>query len=50
MRLFANEYSNLYANLCEYFEAKYELNDVNKWCLQTETCEYEANKIRIRLD
>ncbi len=41
----------LYANLCEYFEANMKrMMQINGVCEYAETCEYEANKIHIRLD
>ncbi len=47
--LHKNEY--LYANLSEYFEANMKrMMRLNGVCEYTETCEYEATKINIRLD
>jgi hypothetical protein len=41
----------LYENLCENFEANMKrMMQINGVCEYTETCEYEANKIYIRLD
>ena len=55
-RIFASAYIVLdqieyfYANLCKYFEAKMKrMMPINGVCEYTKTCEYEANKIHIRL-
>jgi hypothetical protein len=48
---FLHQIEYLYANLCEYFEANMkQMMQINCVCAYTETCEYEANKINIRLD
>jgi hypothetical protein len=49
MRVLQIEY--LYANLCKYFEANIKrMIRINVVCEYTETCEFEANKIYIRLE
>ncbi len=41
----------LFANLCEYFEANLlRMMRINGVCEYIEACEYEANKIHVRLD
>ncbi len=48
---FLHQIKYLYANLCEYFEANIKrIMRINGVCEYTETCEYEAKKIHIRLD
>ncbi len=51
MRKSMHQIEYLYANLCEYFEVIIKrMMRKNGVCEYTETCEYEANKIHIRLD
>ena len=48
---FLHQIEYLYSNLCEYYEANMKgMMRINGDCEYTETSEYEANKIHIRLD
>ena len=49
--IFLHKIDYLHGNLCKYFEADMKLvMRRNIVCEYTKTCEYEANKIHIRLD
>ncbi len=54
MRIFAadlHQIKYLYANLSKYFEANIKrMIRIDGVCEYTETCEFEANKIYIRLE
>jgi hypothetical protein len=51
MYLFCIKSNMLYANLCAYFKTNMKrMMQINGVYEYTETCEYEANKIHIRLD